>query len=301
MNINKPPEEILKDVQIFQKYSIKRESVNLPNLVYHYCSLESFYKIIESGELFLSHQSAMNDKSDSRLFFNILVKRANQIANELNAEILEKFLRLFYINMKDYFIASFSAESDLLNQWLTYGDKGKGVSIGFYTNSLDVSPKIPYFSQSNETGIGIFPLEYISDTNFEIADELLYLACEGWFTTPPNVENLILTKKHKSFENEKEIRIVEIQDMRLNLNPDFLMLRTNNIGKHYEYRIKNSDQFVPFRKLKFRYDNQKYHINNIWLGPENNCNEKHLTLFLEKNNTVLDAGICKSSSPYTNR
>ncbi|TGM16527.1 DUF2971 domain-containing protein [Leptospira selangorensis] len=291
--------EYLDIAKRLEKFSSRQTQIEIPDVIYHYCSLDSFTKIIESGSLFLTHHSGMNDRSDSILFYEILIETAQKKATKENFQILEKFIYTFYLNIKDYFIASFSKKPDLLNQWKMYGDNGNGISIGFRTESLYVKPQIPYFSSESEMGRGIFPLEYISETDFQLADELLNLAIDGWFNIPPNVENLILAKKHNSFISEEEIRIVEIQDTRININPDFPSLLTNNVGEHFNYRIKNNEKIIPYRIFPFKTNFEKYSLQNIWLGPLNKSNPNYIRLFLEKNNIDLVEGIFRSKSPYT--
>ncbi|TGM51237.1 DUF2971 domain-containing protein [Leptospira vanthielii] len=287
------------DLETFLKSS---KEIIVPDVVYHYCSLESFTKIIESGNLFLSHHTAMNDLSDTRLFFHVLIQKAQSIANESNKKILADFLHVFEINLRDYFIACFSKEPDVLSQWNMYGDRGRGVAIGFLTRNLHIESQIPSYNILDPKKLrGIFPIEYISETQDNFADELISLVLKGFFKDiPPNVEKLVLQKKHRSFIQEEEIRIVEIQDTRNNLNPDFIGLRTNFVGEHFNYRAKNNRELIPYRTHQFKSpEDPNYELESIWLGPENRTKENILRLFLNKHRISLRDKIYYSKSPFT--
>ncbi|EKJ87024.1 Protein of unknown function (DUF2971) [Leptospira meyeri] len=277
------------------------KEIIVPEVVYHYCSLDSFTKIIESGKLFLSHHSAMNDLSDTRLFFHLLYQKAQTIVNQSNREILNDFLHFFEQNLRDYFIACFSKEPDVLSQWNMYGDQGRGVAIGFYTKNLYVKPQIPSYTIDSKTLSGIFPIEYISETQDDLVDDLINLVLKGFFNDfPPNVERLVLQKKHRSFNQEEEIRIVEIQDPRTNLNPDFVGLRTRYVGDHFNFRIKNNRELIPYRTHQFKSnEDPNYELESIWLGPENRTKENILYLFLNKHRISLKNKIHYSKSPFT--
>ncbi|MBM9548057.1 DUF2971 domain-containing protein [Leptospira sp. 201903074] len=277
------------------------KEIIVPDVVYHYCSLESFTKIIESGKLYLSHHTAMNDLSDTRLFFHVLIQRAQSIADESNKKILGDFLHLFEINLRDYFIACFSKEPDVLSQWNMYGDKGRGVAIGFLTKNLNIEPKIPNYNILIPKNLkGIFPIEYISESQDNLADELISLVLKGFFKNfPPNIEKLVLQKKHRSFLQEEEIRIVEILDTRTNLNPDAIGLRTRYVGEHLSYRVKNNRELIPYRTHQFKStEDTNYELESIWLGPENRTKENILSLFLNKHRVSIRDKIYFSKSPF---
>lgn len=279
---------------------INEKEIILPEVVYHYCPLESFMKIIESGYLFLSHQSAMNDFTDSEYFFHILCNVANSIITKENEFLIRNFIDNFRINIKDYFIACFSSEKDILSQWTMYADEGRGVCIGFKTDTLQVKPQLPNLTFDPSTSKGVFPIEYFSQKTDSIAEDLLDLVSNKIINNDflSVVDKLILTKKHISFNQEKEIRIVEIQDTRFNSNPDFPGLRTPYVGKYYEYRIKNNNQIIPYRKHQFRNDDTEFYLNSIWLGPECKTEKKVIKLFLNKYKVKIDDDIYYSHSPF---
>lgn len=279
---------------------IQQGQITLPNVIYHYCPLEIFPQIIGSGHLHLTHHSGMNDLTDTRLFFENLKHSAQKKKNPETSERLTKFLRHIEINLKDYFIGCFSEEPDMLSQWHMYGDKGRGVAIGFWTENLGLEAQIPYFSDDPRTNKGIFRVQYTQSAQDELADEIIRLCIEENLE-PQNisVDMLTLTQKHISFSQEKEIRIVEVQDLRLELNPDNLALRTPFLGKHFEYKVRANRQIVPYRKHDFRFKPAtEFQLHSIWLGPENHTSVEVIQMLLEKNYIHATYGIHRSSTPF---
>jgi hypothetical protein len=271
----------------------------VPPVIYHYCSVESFMSIIKNAEMWASHNDSLNDYSESRLFFNVLYEVAQKKADSKSIELINRFLHNFEINLKDYYIASFSKEPDILSQWYMYANKGKGVCIGFNTSSFNIPTQIPYFSDLSGANIGMFNVSYQNEKQEELASDLVDLVIDGiWGDKPPNVEKLSLVMKHSSFEQEQEVRIVEVQNSNSIINPDAVGFRTLFPGDHYSFREKNENSIVSFRKFPFGIDKSHISINSLWLGPECQINMKALSLFLNSTRCTIDDKVYKSRCPF---
>lgn len=124
---------------------------NTPNIVYHYCSLESFLSIINHSTIRLTNISKSNDKDEIRYCFNSFEKTLRVTCKEFtdkyikNKDIISFFNNIRYDELVSkavlndsliYYVTCFSTESDLLSQWRGYANDGKGVAIGFYTKSF---------------------------------------------------------------------------------------------------------------------------------------------------------------------
>ena len=84
---------------------------------------------------------------------------------------INKFLHEIELNLHDYFIASFSANSDVLNQWTMYADDGRGVAIGFRTSDFNVPQRVPSLAAGKNTGM--FAVEYGARRHKQHAKDLL--------------------------------------------------------------------------------------------------------------------------------
>ena len=124
-----------------------------PNILYHYCSVDTMLKILQNYCIWLSDAEKSNDKSELKYFaeqmekilLNIVESYQGKVNNELLTlvkKVLKKVIESIclgsaYIvrNTKNYFCC-FSESFDLLSQWRAYGNDGQGVAIGFNTKLL---------------------------------------------------------------------------------------------------------------------------------------------------------------------
>lgn len=111
-----------------------------PKHLYHYTDLEAVKGILTSKSLWLSKFTSTNDISEIKLaighFRDFVEREARQVEDEEGrllhdaAESFEDFRRV------NICLASFCEERDLLSQWRSYGNDGRGVALGFSSASL---------------------------------------------------------------------------------------------------------------------------------------------------------------------
>jgi Protein of unknown function (DUF2971) len=111
---------------------------DVPNTLYHYTSLEALVSIVQSKRLRASAIRFLNDTSEAMRLkedvVGILRKRASSSEDQ---EILKTLIDALDPGPKQsLFVASLSEKSDLLSQWRAYCPSGRGVSIGFSSDSL---------------------------------------------------------------------------------------------------------------------------------------------------------------------
>ena len=111
-------------------------------ILYHYTSLETFFKIFNTKEekitFWATNAYFMNDPKEIAYSFDIFIKSL-QLYEEEN-DINEKKLSIFFLNTNFHnglfemtgtpFLISFSESCDDLSMWRFYGKNGNGVSIG---------------------------------------------------------------------------------------------------------------------------------------------------------------------------
>lgn len=123
----------------------------MKNLLYHYCSVETFKSIIENKTIRVSDCSKTNDFAETKwittLIADVLIKLIEDDAEfcniykisenkiQLLREQIERTINAVYYTNTRYmmtFVACFSEDGDLLSQWRGYADDAQGISIGFY-------------------------------------------------------------------------------------------------------------------------------------------------------------------------
>lgn len=265
------------------------------DLIYHYCSIETFYEIITNQTFRFSNTKRMNDKTDSK-WFNHLLKHHLECSKEEG----HSFWHVFEdIGEALFYACCFSKNGNDLGQWKAYTNNGTGVAIGI------IRPK---------HGLGYLKtLELIYEKNEQ--HKLLNMFIDTIKNkTSSNLDHdkvwndrfsLAAKLKHSGFESEKEVRILYspwnddsikgLGQYTSVLYPDFIV-KNNNIIDYFD---------VPFNKIIHMHNDHTklFLIQKIYLGPQCLLEEKQLTWFLQKYfppEQVAQIIIEKSDIPYEN-
>ena len=132
------------------------EKAKVPNIIYHYCSLPTFMKIIENSTLRMTNIVKSNDFSEITYCIDEFVDAFNQAFWKLkrlnNDEAFSDFSKSLDVDKivqnsinnasLTYYVTCFSTACDLLSQWRGYADDGQGVSIGFCSQPFVACAKL---------------------------------------------------------------------------------------------------------------------------------------------------------------
>lgn len=139
--------------------------------LFHYTSLQGLLGIVESRSLWLTEVHYLNDAAELRHLADLMdsmIRRRLETNTRDDQSILlqlSEWLKLRMSHGPLIFVGSFSEEGNLLSQWRGYCPHGKGVSIGFYPDSLvDCAGK-----QGYQVGRCI----YDSDSQHRVAERVL--------------------------------------------------------------------------------------------------------------------------------
>ncbi|SDE83373.1 DUF2971 domain-containing protein [Terriglobus roseus] len=119
------------------------EATSLPEVVYHYTSMETLLKIVESRSIWATCIDYLNDVTEYSFYLEQVDRRLREFVKNGDSQsaFFESYLKGRTgmgsgIIRRRPFVASFSAEPDFLPQWRSYCPNGNGVCIGFRTNCL---------------------------------------------------------------------------------------------------------------------------------------------------------------------
>ena len=141
------------------------ENVNkdeLPETLYHYCSLDTFYNIVKNKSIWLSDLSKTND-SQELIWLKGIVKKKLLPEAEKNIKKEESSWDEWKVTQallehSDFKLSCWgfclSKKKDNLGQWRGYADDGAGIAIGFKYNELRKlipSTKISNFESNEES------------------------------------------------------------------------------------------------------------------------------------------------------
>ena len=113
----------------------------VPEILYHYTTQIGFLGIIQSKSIWGTDMRYLNDKREYLVAMELLTERVTRFVDgpaqgSPQFLFLEKLqARLTNIWSWPFFVASFSADGDLLSQWRGYGHEG-GYALGFRSEVL---------------------------------------------------------------------------------------------------------------------------------------------------------------------
>src|SRR5687768_16523689 len=114
-------------------------------ILYHYCTGESFAAICNSSRLRLSDLFSMNDFLEMHWGYHIWELAAGELLEEIGKDFLDQIDDIIHANGFNTLIvgSSFSLDGDVLSQWRAYSNDASGYAVGFdatvFTN-LPVRP-----------------------------------------------------------------------------------------------------------------------------------------------------------------
>lgn len=278
----------------------------LPNVLYHYTSWNTFEKIVKNKTWRFSSINNTNDLSeDLNLYIKQLLSDKNIISNinsKTKKELIDLVEQTNYYQVPSYFIACFSKEKDDLGQWrVKYGDYGKGVCIGikpnFFTN---------HFYEADSLSLGWAKIEYEVAAQKKILNEIICKLNQTEYNDTQSLvselRDIAMVMKHKAFHIENEWRLVTsmVED---NL-PDENFIPLGEPTDSNPYYIKNTNPNIQgdytIKCIDYVLNqNEENVFDSIILGKESDKTINDVKQLLEVNNFKIDSvKISKSDIPY---
>ena len=235
-------------------------------LLWHYTTGQSLQAIIESGTIYSTQVSCLNDSSEIRYASSLFKNALNALLTKYSGEsAIESFLKKYLKLIEEepdrpnhapspFFVSCFSAHEDDLSQWRSYCGGENGYAIGFRASGLVGVPnsllvKVNYdkvtheniASQVAEATVRFFRegLEQKrADTAEKWEDEFL----ARW---DPLITYLAPMVKDPGFSSENEYRIVhelqisELKDMKF-------IQKSTMMSRHLPLRLPaGGEMWVP--------------------------------------------------------
>ena len=191
---------------------------SLPDLIYHYTSVEGFFGIVQSGQLWLSDYSYLNDTRELSHGADLVAEAATELlANESwpqAADLLRQWITELQSPVHRVCVASFSGSGDSLSQWRAYGH----IAIGFKPMDLSL----------HAYRATLDPVEYQRDRQRALADFYLHHMKEAYridfdsgrdlkireVILGPEVD-ATLERGIREFLNESNMREIEVKRSRV--------------------------------------------------------------------------------------
>lgn len=282
-----------------------------PSTLYHYCSLQTFQKIMENKSIWLSDVSKSNDskelawiKSECQHYLMkswieyLEAKKANNSFLSVSTKDFEEFNKALELikenDASKCWVFCLSEKKDDLGQWRGYADDGQGVAIGFQSDLFKLIEKIAYIADKDEElyfrkvkysqkDIKAFLYDYagLREINEDLSsEEVLEIYKKVAVLTIWNAPFF----KNEKFKDEKEWRVAYSTNMldMLNGKKPGISNEKNHLSnavslEKYGYIIKNGD-LVSHLEMELPILNNV--ISSITLGPKCKVNPLELKLYL---------------------
>ncbi|ETX34450.1 hypothetical protein SPFCAV_00904 [Salmonella enterica subsp. enterica serovar Gallinarum/Pullorum str. FCAV198] len=278
------------------------------NTIYHYCSPESFFSIIQNQRLWLSSMDHMNDYMEKKWFYSTLKK---YLYKNLDANCVDQFIAHLddNISIGTPFACCLSKSGDILSQWRAYAKDGFGVSIGFDREKLDVYDGIIGNNLDPKHRLTLSDISYMDINVIEcLAERILsrYSFIKKYYMNEiistskfnrydkcileliSNIIHLNTTTKNPAFKEEKEVRLVY-----QTLDTGRYEYPESSSIKDLKYRISNN-QIISYYELGFPKDA----VSELILGPPPKFKESDIVNFLQYNGFEHSIKILKSKASY---
>lgn len=267
------------------------------NIIYHYCSVESFKAIIQNKTLWLSSVYNLNDYKEIHWIKDKIFAKIKSSITKDNFLKYKNFEELYSKQLPNVYIASFSEGSDLLSQWRAYANDGFGVAIGFNSdyfkdNEMVQTSGVLYDEKLQDEQIDLMlkPLESINE-NIDINSEEFNEICKEIIV---DINNLSARSKNELFKEEQEVRLIHtpkiIDDKK---NKRFIF--ENNLSQMMFRSVCGN--LIPYFELMFEDEKESPAIFEIIKGPKNKFIDEEVKIFLS-NYGFYSVDIKSSKSSY---
>lgn len=267
-------------------------------ILYHYTDFQAFDGILREAQLRVNNILNMNDAAEMRLFMTGLCEAViSRLWAEGKKEIVTAVKDFFAEELKKEFYysayaACFSLFRDDAAQWERYGNKGRGVCIGFQGNLLQKMVR---------GAVSLQTVFYQDDIHSHELVEIFYRIareCSGNLADHALIHDVMNTAwicsaafKHPSFSSEREVRLV--------VSP--FAKEYFDVKPCYHITIERIKKYYPLdlTKMCSRANcNLEDLISEIIIGPESTQSKPILQDYFRDHglNSLIDK-VCLSDCP----
>lgn len=253
----------------------------LPKVLYHYCDVDTFYKIIGSRNLWLTNYRFMNDPLEIQWAKKLVLNIVQELKAESNQKYFDTVANQLTLQMQiqQPYMHCSSIYADRLPLWLAYGGSGHGVVIGVRTSSLRLSHDLPHCNINPTIGTSIHQVIYNSKQQQEILRKTINFFYDQYHDYPHACAELVrrLTTMFKSshYDWEAEWRIVNIPSLTILKNGQI-----DELGNHSPIRFHIAGGALRTHYELALCDNS---IEDVIVGPKSALALDIVRMFLHVN------------------
>lgn len=259
---------------------ITRKGIDKMNkkIYYHYCSIETFYNILQTGTIRFGNPLNMNDSAEIiwllKMVKDFVSKKGGYDSILKDWDLIENILKTLLEEMDYPYIFCLSKDKDVLSQWRSYANDGKGVAIGF-------------------------DVEFIEKHYSLYGTDIIYNQEKQYDILSAKLNDSVLTKLNNAVKNGNREEIYRKSVILVSyILRDAIKCKNSAFQEEKEYRLycgyrgevekcisdikfkTNDCSIIPFRELCFKGIEHEL-IKEIVVGPKSTINNRNLWLFLK--------------------
>ena len=239
---------------------------NPADVIYHYTNSSALIGMLESGKIWATHVSRMNDSMEHKIGVALVERLVRENMEDQSRQLVERAIS--NLVSVDTYIACYSSEVNRLSQWRAYAGLGVGYCIGFKSGEMATTdgrmPLLEKVIYSEEVAEAVVVRlldrveEFLAKSNFgEVEVGYLLGMLEATFNS------VACVVKHAGFEEEAEYRQI------YQPSASSLLLETKFRSGRYG--------LTPYVEFGFLKEGQ-LPIESITIGPCADPDEENRTL-----------------------
>lgn len=249
-------------------------------ILYHYCSVDTFFNVIKNAKLWLSDIEKSNDYRECVACREMVNEKIKEYLNNDKQALKEwkiGYEKGTQINYNSRILGvCFSESEDQLSQWRGYAQNGKGLAIGFYKKILETLNSIHEHDIKFGKVIYNNTEEYVRNI---VKDNIAKFEYKGVEHVALELSTNYRLKfpfvKNSSFEEEKEWRAIVWTLVGHYNTPGSEKIAFSKL----KYRTSN-DKLIPYIEMDFEKIKQKI-IRKIFIGPRSEIEIEDVFYFLK--------------------
>ena len=273
------------------------------DLLYHYCSGDTFNAICSGKKLRFSDLHSMNDYMECHWGYEVWEEAASGLLESIGKPFLDKIDLIFHsYGFQGLLLAScFSKSGDVLSQWRAYADDGAGFAIGFSAKELaelPVSLMEVLYNQEEQ----VKEVTALVNALYQAEQSETEKFGSGFIQACYVIGSDMAAYKNPAFSEEQEIRLVHLLDIVPTehaakfVDGGGTMFGKEVEGEQVHFRMVGGIP-SPFIDLDFSNKGSHNPIRRVVLGPKNHAIKEGISLYLETIG-IPNVEIARSQASY---
>lgn len=189
-----------------------------PETLYHYTSIDGLMGILRNESIWLTDYQYLNDMEEIEHGKSIVKNAAKALLDSSDDQSKNDLLQKWILGLEKIeeriFIASLSSDGDSLSQWRAYGP----VAVGFKARELSLHlnechVRAVEYSEKTQKRLAEFFLNHLCQACPSDSDEEGSERARELYSSTIRLVELLCFFKNSGFEDEKEYRVVHIEDL----------------------------------------------------------------------------------------